>query len=83
MHTYAKLKDGRTMIIWSDNLDYNGTYNMYSANTEFDPEFTTTETIKEEDILCVDSNRVVVERGLTTKTRQKHVHHKTTIKVTA
>ena len=62
MHTYVKLRDGRIMIIWSDDLDYDGTMRVYPADEDFDVEWSIPPiVVHEEDIICIDSNRSVVE----------------------
>ena len=55
-----RLKDGRIVIISSDNIDYDGTYNVYDANDLFDPELTVTEVIHESQVECIDSNWWVI-----------------------
>jgi len=62
MHTYVLLKDGRVMVIWSDNMK-DETMNVYPSDIEFDPEFHVTEEIKYSDIVNIDSNLASLKIG--------------------
>ena len=59
MHTYVKLCDGRTMIIYSDNT-WEETMSVYPVGQEFDPEFTVTETIPYCNIVKIDTNLAIL-----------------------
>lgn len=64
MHTYCKLKTGEITIIWSDNLDYDGTLNVYplSKKDTFDAEWDILKTVHENEIAEIDSNLTVLQR---------------------
>lgn len=63
MHTYVKLKDGRIMIIWSDNTDEE-TMSLYplSQKDDFDAEWDTLYTYPYSDIEKTDSNLSVINQ---------------------
>lgn len=73
MNTYAKLKNGRLMIVWSDNTEEE-TMLGYPANKEddFDIEFETLEKWNYDDIIVTGTNRFNVERQATDKAKQEN-----------
>jgi len=62
MHTYVKLKDGRIVIIWSDNTEEE-TMHVYPVDMDppFDIEVDSCEMVNYDDVVVIDSNRSVVE----------------------
>lgn len=61
MHTYLKTKDGKIYIIWSSDLDYDGTYTCYLASDEFDPEYPyNLVKIHESDVAHIDTNLAIL-----------------------
>lgn len=63
MHTYIKLKDGRTMLLWSDNTEEETmlVYPVELAAT-FNCEWDDLEEVPYSDVLVLDGNRSIVER---------------------
>jgi hypothetical protein len=60
MHTYVKLKDGRLMILWSDNTDEE-TMHGYSADEEnyWDCEWDVLEKWNYSDVVRTDTNKFI------------------------
>jgi hypothetical protein len=63
MKTYAKLKDGRLMVIWSNNTEEE-TQHGYPADREFDwdCEWDTCEQWDYKDIIRTDTNKFIADR---------------------
>jgi hypothetical protein len=59
MPTYAKLKDDRVVIIFSSDGQA-GTYGIRPADEGF-TDATLIETVPEDNVLVIDSNRAVVD----------------------
>lgn len=60
MHTYCRLKDGRIMILWSDNVDEE-TVTLFELSEldelgNYDAEFLTTEEFAYSEIDKTDTN---------------------------
>lgn len=60
MTTYCKLKDGREMVVWSDNTDEE-TMHVYPVQDliRYDAEYQMYEEVKYSDVLRTDTNRTV------------------------
>jgi hypothetical protein len=63
MHTYAKLKDGRLMVVWSENTDEE-TMHGYPAEREHDRdcECDTYDKWDYADVVRTDTNRFMADR---------------------
>ncbi len=59
--TYAKLKDGRIMVVWSDNMGED-TMHLYNLDKRyiFDVEVDTSEVVSYADIEQTDTNLVLL-----------------------